>query len=91
MILEVNNTFDERRLYFLKRANESDSHDAQRSDSIVFRHSWPKDFHVSPFNSRNGSYTLVAYDPFQNKSSLRVDNTITLNSSKDHAKIVARL
>ncbi|KAI9831698.1 MAG: hypothetical protein M1819_004764 [Sarea resinae] len=88
MILEVNNTFDERRPYFLKR-------DETKSDvrgSSVFTNRWGKDFHVSPFNSRHGSYSLVAHDPLSKTSDSRcpLDITITLNSSGDHAKLVAR-
>lgn len=54
---------------------------------------WMKDFHVSPFNSSKGSYALKAQDPFPYVSydAPKIDNTITLKSSKDHAKLVARL
>jgi len=88
MILEVNNTFDERRMYLLQAGNEHTSNGATR-----FSEHWPKDFHVSPFNSRKGSYSLSATDPFV-RGSLQapgVDNTIVLSSSKGHAKLTARL
>ena len=112
MILEVNNTFDERRLYFLKNgdANEDStlveevnvdsspgcdhashlSMPASKSSRFITR--WSKDFHVSPFNSRKGSYSLSAIDPFNpSMQGLgQINNTITLNSSKHHAKLVAR-
>lgn len=54
---------------------------------------WMKDFHVSPFNSRKGSYSLKALNPFPTPtfSIPGVDNTITLKSSKDYAKLVARV
>lgn len=54
---------------------------------------WMKDFHVSPFNSRKGSYSLKALNPFPcvTYDNPVIDNTITLKSSKDHAKLVARL
>jgi DUF1365 family protein len=54
---------------------------------------WMKDFHVSPFNSRKGSYTLKALNPFPyvTFNAPAIDNTITLMSSKNHAKVVARL
>jgi DUF1365 family protein len=119
MILEVNNTFDERRMYFLKPASPSEGSvdppeenetklkdqslqsDESEAGSISgppskptrFTQSWAKDFHVSPFNSRKGSYSLVAYDPlfpFMTGHG-HVDNTITLKSSKAHAKLVARI
>lgn len=53
----------------------------------------PKDFHVSPFNSRKGAYSLIAYDPFSPflEGTGKINNTITLNSSKEHAKMVARV
>lgn len=96
MILEVNNTFDERRMYFLKG---STSDEQVEDDYLVvpsptkFKNTWPKDFHVSPFNSRKGSYALNAQDPFspQLGNEGKIDNTITLNSSKAHAKLIARI
>ncbi|KAK4144237.1 uncharacterized protein C8A04DRAFT_11668 [Dichotomopilus funicola] len=114
MILEVNNTFDERRMYFLTACKEStkmnyslgsfEQKEAKKAESmslpdqdasattIVFRQSWPKDFHVSPFNSRKGSYTISTIDPLA-RNSLRgpVLLTITLLSSKNHPKLIARL
>ncbi|KAI4099685.1 MAG: hypothetical protein LQ339_005850 [Xanthoria mediterranea] len=94
MILEVNNTFDERRLYFLKGGHDDpkDEHAADPSPS-KFKDTWAKDFHVSPFNSRKGSYALNAYDPFSPNLSGTgmIDNTITLRSSKSHPKLVARV
>lgn len=41
MILEVNNTFDERRMYFMER--RSDSEDSE-SLGVKFAQEWPKDF-----------------------------------------------
>lgn len=114
MILEVNNTFDERRVYFLKGSHQkasSQATDALRplpdvdillqapnvhqenagwddKSTTKFNNSWLKDFHVSPFNSRNGSYALSAYDLL---SQGEVNNTITLSSSKGHPKLVAKV
>ncbi|KAH7412012.1 hypothetical protein DE146DRAFT_642002 [Phaeosphaeria sp. MPI-PUGE-AT-0046c] len=104
MILEVNNTFGERRMYLLDGSNVSpgtppvvDIH-APEMNSITsgksrFTDMWMKDFHVSPFNSRKGSYVLKAQNPFPNVAydAPVIDNTITLISSKNHAKLVARL
>jgi hypothetical protein len=94
MILEVNNTFDERRMYFLTA-------DDAAAPTTTFKHSWPKDFHVSPFNSRKGSYTLTATDPLNNSPTQGgtgmstagpISATITLHSSKTHhPKLVADL
>jgi hypothetical protein len=111
MILEVNNTFDERRMYFLK-ANEnlgaskhlkdsSGTKDAAfvpntaelQRETTKFANSWTKDFHVSPFNSRKGEYSLVAYDPLYPTMNGRgrIENTIILKSSKADSKLVARI
>lgn len=90
MILEVNNTFDERRMYFMKQDRGMDGEDLASKETAKFTKTWPKDFHVSPFNSRKGAYSLVATDPLAS-SGTRVDNSITLKSSKDHVKIVARV
>lgn len=121
MILEVNNTFDEKRMYFLKDGGSSIS--APEGDTIPsqearmtakekeeppppdekiaskFSAAWQKDFHVSPFNSRKGGYSLSATDPFvrhlvngdSKVSCGQVNNTITLSSSKNHPKLIARV
>ncbi|KAK5699461.1 hypothetical protein LTR17_023231 [Elasticomyces elasticus] len=101
MILEVNNTFDERRLYLLKGggpagegANDEPQDGPKATKQLVFTDTWAKDFHVSPFNSRKGSYSLRATDPlaeYEQSGRVRIDNTIVLRSSKEHPKIVARV
>ncbi|KAJ2901470.1 uncharacterized protein MKZ38_001811 [Zalerion maritima] len=96
MILEVNNTFDERRMYFLRNGDdyELEHADSNNTSSTQMRKKWPKDFHVSPFNSRKGSYSLVADDPFSPVKIAGkgpINGTITLNSSKGHAKLIARV
>jgi DUF1365 family protein len=104
MIVEVNNVFGERRIYLLDGSNvvagtpQSTDSEASTSDLPLgvksrFNDMWMKDFHFSPFNSRKGSYVLKALDPFPyvTYDSPRIDNTVTLLSSKDHAKLVARL
>jgi DUF1365 family protein len=112
MILEVNNTFDERRMYLLQATGSGEKSEDSQSSSpptpgdegpvVVpkvdladgkFRKAWTKDFHVSPFNSRKGYYMLTAIDPFTNKLNEPpiFSNTITLKSSKDHVKLVARI
>jgi DUF1365 family protein len=91
MILEVNNTFDERRMYFMEREKVQDEQAMQGKDT--FSHSWKKDFHVSPFNDRDGNYSLNASDPFAPDMSGNgyIDNTITLSSSDGRPKVVARV
>ena len=118
MVLEVNNTFDERRMYFLKDADPEDGVFRDKNGDLVpgeeshsgspdqnfpvqkypdrFASSWTKDFHVSPFNSRKGAYSLSAVDPFfphlsSGAGAALVNNVITLSSSKQHPKLIARV
>ncbi|PIA89645.1 hypothetical protein CB0940_07644 [Cercospora beticola] len=96
MVIEVNNTFDERRLYLLRSdaSAKTEGDDVEKRTTKLFTDSWEKDFHVSPFNSRKGSYSLRAIDPlaaYEETGHITIDNTIVLKSSKEHAKIVARV
>lgn len=109
MILEVNNTFDERRMYLLKaeggyaRANNSNEVNGEafvqgtntkhEKRKIKFSDTWKKDFHVSPFNSREGSYAMIADDPRPPEALEKplISNSITLLSSEGHPKLVARV
>ncbi|KAK7989663.1 dihydroxyacetone kinase [Apiospora arundinis] len=111
MVLEVNNTFGERHMYFVTAdgaPNELENVTAgleafdgdgtgkggvPRANLKLQQKVIPKDFHVSPFNSRKGAYSLIAHDPFSPflEGSGKINNTITLNSSKEHAKMVARV
>ena len=104
MILEVNNTFDEKRMYLLnaRGRNSQDVADLtpelgeveqKDADTTIFTASWSKDFHVSPFNSRKGSYSVAARDPMQADGAFsgEISNTIVLRSSKGHPKLVARI
>ena len=105
MILEVNNTFDERRVYLLKAEStgttadvESANGDAklapEHTKAVYFTDTWTKDFHVSPFNSLKGSYSLKATDPlasYQETGHVQIDNTIVLRSSKESPKLVAKV
>ncbi|POS85734.1 hypothetical protein EPUL_003159 [Erysiphe pulchra] len=65
LLLEVNNTFDERHNYFVEPSPKSlnislnASHKPTRLTST-----WPKDFYVSTFNDRSGCYSLSVIDPF---------------------------
>lgn len=97
-MLEVNNTFDERRPYLVLRDFSPDSQylTGPRSEDTPLsrvKGSWAKDFHVSPFNSRKGAYSLIASDPLgPGMEGFRgIDVTINLNSSKGHTKLVTRL
>lgn len=117
VVCEVNNTFDERRIYLVSRdhnktlpaqkfqSGSSGSPPLTRAEDagcmkheetpapLKIRNSWEKDFHVSPFNSRKGKYSIIAADPLGEglQGFRHLDTTITLASSKNHAKLVARL
>lgn len=107
MIIEVNNTFGERRMYFLTAVDEKhewitsndlpdirgkSTQDNRNPKVLVQR--WPKDFHVSPFNPREGAYSLKAYDPLEPRMTgpCLIDICISLVSSKTGTTtLVARL
>ncbi|KHO01977.1 uncharacterized protein MAM_00978 [Metarhizium album ARSEF 1941] len=77
VIAEVNNTFDERRMYLFPASGGPG----------IFRQRLDKDFHVSPFNSRKGTYTLSTLDPADGRD---ISVAITLRSSKGRPKMTAR-
>lgn len=77
VVAEVNNTFDERRMYLFPASGNAG----------VFRQTLGKDFHVSPFNSRKGAYTLSTLNPADEGE---ISVAITLRSSKGRPKLVAR-
>lgn len=91
LILEVNNTSDERRIYFLKPEQSRISEEP--SSKPRYTGTWQKDFYVSVFNARAGSYSLAAYDPFfpYLTSTGRIDSTVTLSSPEEKAKLIARI
>ncbi|KAF4125744.1 Protein of unknown function (DUF1365) [Geosmithia morbida] len=97
MVVEMNNLFGERRAYVLTRDGAANRLTAARPQEArrpdIFNASWKKDFHVSPFNSRKGSYTLLATDPLEpDLEGFRgIDATITLVSSKGQTKVVAKV
>lgn len=101
LIAEVNNTFDERRPYVVfddgKADNQEEStEDLSARDSAARKRmtsSWAKDFHVSPFNSRNGDYSLKTVDPLTPgmKKFGGLDMTIVLTASRRRPHMVARL
>lgn len=93
VVLEVNNTFDERRPYLLVRGRSPESSHPSDDQRLQIKGSRVKDFHVSPFNSRTGSYSVETRDPLgPGMNGFRgIVVTITLNSSKGQPKLVARL
>lgn len=78
LIAEVNNTFKERQVYLFPLPESRDGRFRQRT---------AKDFHVSPFNSRKGSYQISTSCP---NIAAKVSVKVTLFSSKGHPKLVAR-
>ncbi|KAL1911944.1 hypothetical protein Sste5344_002139 [Sporothrix stenoceras] len=94
IVLEVNNTFGERRMYYLPLVlTERNGEESSKKGTLLFKQAWPKDFHVSPFNSRKGSYELLANDPLapnmQGAGPIAV--TVVLRTSDKDSKLVARL
>ncbi|PVH84877.1 hypothetical protein DL98DRAFT_546643 [Cadophora sp. DSE1049] len=91
MILEVNNTYDERRPYLVLRQLSSDT--KTPAERVRIEGSRVKDFYVSPFNSRKGHYSVLLSDPLGlGMNGFRsIDVKITLKSSTGHPKLVARL
>lgn len=102
ILLEVNNTFGERRSYLVTRDFDAEAKHLQNAaitgqkdqpPRARVKNTWAKDFHVSPFNSRNGTYSVMAADPLGEgmKGFRGLDVTINLSSSKGQPKILARL
>ncbi|PYI08646.1 hypothetical protein BO78DRAFT_440581 [Aspergillus sclerotiicarbonarius CBS 121057] len=101
VILEVNNNFGERHMYLLKASGMSGgTSDADRVDppcsrSNHFTSLWPKDFHVSPFNPREGmAYTLTTTDPLLagcEESQPPIDSRIVLVASDRRAQLIATI
>lgn len=77
IITEVNNTFDERHIYLLPASDSP----------LKFSHTFAKDFHVSPFISRRGSYNVTSNDPSKGED---INVAVTLSSSMGHVKLIAR-
>lgn len=96
----MNNIFGERRSYLVMRDTMDDatritSHDISQPTPVWINASWKKDFHMSPFNSRKGSYSLLARDPFEGQGDMEgfsgIDIALNLVSSKGRPKLAVRL
>ncbi|KAL2264724.1 hypothetical protein VTJ83DRAFT_7234 [Remersonia thermophila] len=92
MILEVNNTFDERRMYFLKKTSQNSN------GHTVFAQAFLKDMHISPFNPRSGIFHLSTADPLSSttQGTTQLDVTIALYptraaAERDRPKLIANL
>ncbi|OOG00891.1 hypothetical protein ASPCADRAFT_511755 [Aspergillus carbonarius ITEM 5010] len=101
VILEVNNNFGERHMYLLKApgmsggASGADPVDPPCSrTSNHFTSIWPKDFHVSPFNPREGmSYALTTADPLLAGAEGKqpIDSRIILAASDRRVRLIATI
>ncbi|ORX39313.1 hypothetical protein BD324DRAFT_619232 [Kockovaella imperatae] len=78
-VLEVHNTFEEKHAYVLMTDSEF-RHDPKPGHHFAW--TFPRTFHVSPFNSRNGYYRLDLVDPFPKD---------VIPSDHPHMKISLRL
>ncbi|OCF35705.1 hypothetical protein I316_02760 [Kwoniella heveanensis BCC8398] len=65
VILEVHNSFHESHCYVLPK-NSPYRHDPAPGYNIAF--TFPRSFHVSPFNSRDSCYRVDLHDPFLHPS-----------------------
>ncbi|UKZ46449.1 hypothetical protein TrVGV298_000652 [Trichoderma virens] len=98
IVLEMNNIFGERRPYLVIRDTADDatrisSEETSHPTPAWVKASWKKDFHMSPFNSRKGSYSMLARDPFEGnvESFSGIDIALDLVSSKGQSKVATRL
>ncbi|PWY73130.1 hypothetical protein BO94DRAFT_475329 [Aspergillus sclerotioniger CBS 115572] len=101
VILEVNNNFGERHMYLLKASGMSGG--ASGADPVDppcprtsnhFTSIWPKDFHVSPFNPREGmSYALTTADPLLAgpEGTQPIDSRIVLVASDRRVQLIATI
>ena len=90
LVLEVNNTFDERHVYFVTpRVSPEDNIEGKPTKLV---NAWSKDFYVSPYNPRGGTYSVAATDAFfpVMTGNGPVNVTLTLRHS-DRPYVVARV
>lgn len=97
VVVEMNNIFGERRPYLVLRDATGDatritSNEVSQPIPVWVNASWKKDFHMSPFHSRKGSYSLLARDPFEGdmEGFSGIDITLNLVSSKGQPKLDVR-
>ncbi|WWC72954.1 uncharacterized protein I206_106918 [Kwoniella pini CBS 10737] len=95
LILEVHSSFGESHAYVLKPSSEYRQEPAKGYD-LAFK--FPRTFHVSPFNSRDGFYSCNITNPFPNQDiqSYKLNPPefkilLKVLSSDDQVKFVATL
>ncbi|KAK4057059.1 hypothetical protein OIO90_001959 [Microbotryomycetes sp. JL221] len=92
--LEVSNTFGEKHLYVLRVGRDEDD-----DKSKTYDHTWtfPRAFHVSPFNDRSGYYRVSVVNPLKQihlgdaLASPRLDIKILTLTSSHEKKLFASL
>ncbi|KAF4631032.1 hypothetical protein G7Y89_g7100 [Cudoniella acicularis] len=94
ILLEVNNTFEERHMYFMKPSSTPLLDDLTIKPPR-FSGKFKKELYVSTFNSRSGSYSVSTSDALfphlTTASQLPINTTIGLSSSTGHPKLIARI
>ncbi|KAG0151700.1 hypothetical protein CROQUDRAFT_712667, partial [Cronartium quercuum f. sp. fusiforme G11] len=80
VVLEVHNTFSERHLYVLQVGINQD---LKPQSGYEYQWTFPRSFHVSPFNDRSGFYQVCLIDPFaHSKPKLSLKVTLFTNDGK---------
>ena len=67
---------------------------SRKGPGRVFKNVFEKEFYLSPFSARNGTYSIVAADPFANtvnNEGCRIDILLVLRSSEGRPKVIGRL
>ena len=86
VFLEVNNTFGEKHIYLMER--DKPGNPKPRS-GYTFAMVMPKEFHISPFNQRSGTYEVHIRDPLeQGPQNAMVDIKFVLYSDEDGKKVM---
>lgn len=87
VVLEVNNTFGEKHIYVLREFDNGE----QVRQGYTSAHTFPRRFHVSPFNDRSGSYQLQCLDPICEHRWNKVDMHLTLLEADGTKKLTAQV
>ncbi|RDL37675.1 uncharacterized protein BP5553_05108 [Venustampulla echinocandica] len=93
MILEVNNTYNERHIYFLKLQSAEGDHeiDHPQGKTSCYSTTFPKALYLSVFDSRTGTYKICATDALSPSMSGNGPINITIALSSTRTKLVGRL
>ncbi|CCM05918.1 uncharacterized protein FIBRA_08156 [Fibroporia radiculosa] len=88
VVLEIHNTFGERHIHVLETGEGEDPQPA-----LGFHHQWtfPRDFHVSPFNDRSGFYCASVTAPSVPPPAAFPENASSASISQCLPHVVIRL